>query len=67
MVLRILTNDNYIDVHPANVDVHDLMNAIDQGNTIAMDTEDGNVFVLNTINVIGIIVSKENDIPPIQQ
>lgn len=66
MVLRILTNDNYIDIHPTNVNVHTLMQAIDEGNTIALDTVEGNVFVLNTMNTIGIIVSKENEIPPIQ-
>lgn len=67
MKLRILTNDNFIDIEPINVDEDNLMQAIDEGNTIAMKTSDGNVFILNTINVVGIIVSHETNIPPISQ
>lgn len=64
MKMRILTNDNFIDID-ADVDESNLMQAIDEGNTIAMKTSDGNVFILNTINVVGIIISHETNIPPI--
>jgi len=64
--MRILTNDNFIDID-ADVDESNLMQAIDEGNTIAMKTSDGNIFILNTINVVGIIISHEMNIPPILQ
>jgi len=66
MKMRILTNDNFIDID-ADVDESNLMQAIDEGNTIAMKTSDGNIFILNTINVVGIIISHEMNIPPILQ
>ena len=66
MKMRILTNDNFIDID-ADVDESNLMQAIDEGNTIAMKTSDGNVFILNTVNVVGIIISHETNIPPISQ
>lgn len=65
MKLRILTNDNFIDIDVIGTNEDKLMEAIDAGNTIAMKTSDGNIFILNTINVVGIIVSHETNIPPI--
>ena len=68
MKLRIITNENYIDVCPADgIDVHELMRALDEGNTIAIDTIEGDIFVLNAMNAIGIFIIKEKEIPPITQ
>ena len=65
MKLRILTNENYIDVQPKNLTRQQLMEALDTGGSVAMDTVDGSIFILNTLNVMGIYIINDEDIPPI--
>ena len=41
------------------------MEALDTGGSVAMDTVDGSIFILNTLNVMGIYIINDEDIPPI--
>ncbi len=66
MKLRIYTIYNYLDIiTKINVDIKNIINQLEEGTTIMLEKEDGNIFILNNINVLAIEVVKEKDgIPP---
>lgn len=66
MVLRILTDTNYIDVEPIDISEQDILKAIDESNAVAMKLKDGTTFIMNTINIVGIKIISKEVIPPIQ-
>lgn len=55
MILRVLTNDNYLDVELKEpIDKERLIEAIDNSSTIMIDTKADTTFFINTINIIAI-------------
>lgn len=61
MKLRIYTIYNYIDIE-AKVDIktETLIEQLEEGNTVMIEKADGNIFILNNLNVLAIEI-----IPPI--
>lgn len=66
MKIRILTDNNFLDIEVKNISEELLMQALGEGNAVALTKEDGNTFILNTINVVAIEIFKDNDMPPIK-
>ncbi len=67
MKIRILTDQNFIDVETLNVFTEEkLLEGLEQGAVIALPLKEGNVFVLNSINVVAVEIIKEANPPPIQ-
>lgn len=55
MTLRILTDNNYLDVElKEQIDTEKLIEAIDNSSTIMVDTKQDTTFFINTINVVAI-------------
>ncbi len=55
MLLRILTDNNYLDVElKGQIDKEKLLDAIDNSSTIMVDTKQDTTFFINTINVVAI-------------
>lgn len=55
MILRILTDNNYLDVElKEQTDTEKLIEAIDNSSTIMVDTKQDTTFFINTINVVAI-------------
>lgn len=55
MILRILTDNNYLDVElKEQIDTEKLIEAIDNSSTIMVDTKQDTIFFINTINVVAI-------------
>lgn len=55
MILRILTDNNYLDVElKEQIDTEKLIEAIDNSSTIMVDTKQDTTFFINTINVMAI-------------
>ena len=55
MILRILTDNNYLDVElKEHIDTEKLIEAIDNSSTIMVDTKQDTTFFINTINVVAI-------------
>lgn len=55
MILRILTDNNYLDVElKEQIDTEKLIEAIDNSSTIMVDTKQDKTFFINTINVVAI-------------
>ncbi len=69
MKLRIYTIYNYLDIVTKNdIRIEDIVNQLEEGNTIKLEKEDGNIFILNNLNVLGIeIVNNSIEIPPISK
>lgn len=69
MNLRIYTIYNYLDITTKiDVDIKNITNQLEEGTTIMLEKEDGNIFILNNINVLAIeVVSEKDEIPPIQK
>lgn len=68
MKLRIYTIYNYLDITTKiDIDIKNITNQLEEGTTIILEKEDGNIFILNNINVLAIeVVSDKIEIPPIQ-
>lgn len=66
MKIRVLTDNNFIDIEIKEVSEETLLQALDDGNTVALTKADGNTFILNTLNVVAIEIFKDNSIPPIK-
>lgn len=68
MKLRIYTIYNYLDITTKiDIDIKNITNQLEEGTTIMLEKEDGNIFILNNINVLAIeVVSDKIEIPPIQ-
>lgn len=65
MILRVLTNDNYLDVELKEpIDKERLIEAIDNSSTIMIDTKADTTFFINTINIIAIEIIST---PPINK
>lgn len=65
MILRVLTNDNYLDVELKEpIDKERLIEAIDNSSTIMIDTKADTTFFINTINIIAIEIINT---PPINK
>lgn len=63
MKLRIYTIYNYIDLEAkANIDIKLITEQLEEGNTVIIEKTDGNVFILNNLNVLAIEI-----IPPISE
>lgn len=55
MILRILTDNNYLDVElKEQIDTEKLIEAIDNSSTIMVDTKQDTTFFINTINIVAI-------------
>lgn len=55
MILRILTDNNYLDVElKEQIDTEKLIEAIDNSSTIMVDTKQDTTIFINTINVVAI-------------
>ena len=55
MILRILTDNNYLDVElKEQIDTEKLIEAIDNSSTIMVDTKQDTTLFINTINVVAI-------------
>lgn len=55
MILRILTDNNYLDVElKEQIDTEKLIEAIDNSSTIMVETKQDTTFFINTINVVAI-------------
>ena len=55
MLLRILTDNNYLDVElKGQIDKEKLLDEIDNSSTIMVDTKQDTTFFINTINVVAI-------------
>ncbi len=69
MKLRIYTIYNYLDITTKiNININNITNQLEEGTTIMLEKEDGNIFILNNLNVLGIeIVSSKEEIPPIKK
>lgn len=63
MQLRVYTIYNYLDVEVKDdIDVSILINQLEEGNTIMLEKKDGNIFILNNLNVLAI---EKIESPPI--
>lgn len=61
MKLRIYTIYNYIDIEAkVNIKVEAILEQLEEGNTVMIEKVDGNIFILNNLNVLAIEI-----IPPI--
>jgi len=67
--LRIYTIYNYLDIVTKNdIRIEDIVSQLEEGNTIKLEKDDGNIFILNNLNVLGIeIVNNSAEIPPISK
>ncbi len=67
--LRIYTIYNYLDITTKiDIDINNITSQLEEGTTIMLEKEDGNIFILNNLNVLGIeILSSKEEIPPIQK
>lgn len=55
MILRVLTDNNYLDVElKSNIDTEKLIRAIDNSSTIMLETKQGTTIFINTINIVAI-------------
>lgn len=55
MQLRVYTIYNYLDVEVKDdIDVSIIINQLEEGNTIMLEKKDGNIFILNNLNVLAI-------------
>ena len=66
MKIRVLTDNNFLDIEVKDVSEEALLQALDDGNTVALTKADGNTFILNTLNIVAIEIFKDNSIPPIK-
>lgn len=63
MLLRVFTNDNYLDIDlKETFDIDRLIEAIDNSSTVLIETKRDTKFLLNTVNIIAIEII---NIPPI--
>lgn len=63
MQLRVYTIYNYLDVEVKDdIDVSIIINQLEEGNTIMLEKKDGNIFILNNLNVLAI---EKIESPPI--
>lgn len=61
MKLRIYTIYNYIDIEAkVDIKVEVILEQLEEGNTVMIEKADGNIFILNNLNVLAIEI-----IPPI--
>lgn len=61
MKLRIYTIYNYIDIEAkVDIKVETILEQLEEGNTVMIEKIDGNIFILNNLNVLAIEI-----IPPI--
>lgn len=60
MKIRVYTCDTYLDIDIKDITQELLLQNLEDGNTVVLTKTDGNIFILNMINVIAIEV-----IPPI--
>lgn len=61
MKLRIYTIYNYIDIEAkVDIKVEAILEQLEEGNTVMIEKIDGNIFILNNLNVLAIEI-----IPPI--
>lgn len=61
MKLRIYTIYNYIDIEAkVDIKVEAILEQLEEGNTVMIEKADGNIFILNNLNVLAIEI-----IPPI--
>lgn len=69
MKLRIYTIYNYLDITTKiDIDINNITSQLEEGTTIMLEKDDGNIFILNNLNVLGIeILSSKEEIPPIQK
>lgn len=64
MILRVLTDNNFLDVElKEKIDFDRLTEAIDNSSTIMVETKQETTFFINTINVVAIEII---NIPPIK-
>lgn len=62
MILRVLTDNNYLDVElKENIDTEKLIRAIDNSSTIMLETKQDTTIFINTINIVAIEII---NIPP---
>lgn len=67
MKLRIYTIYNYLDITiKQDIEIEMIVKQLEEGTTIMLEKEDGNIFILNNINVLAIEVVAESKIPPIK-
>lgn len=63
MQLRVYTIYNYLDVEVKDdIDVSIIIHQLEEGNTIMLEKKDGNIFILNNLNVLAI---EKIESPPI--
>lgn len=61
MKLRIYTIYNYMDIEAkVDIKVEAILEQLEEGNTVMIEKADGNIFILNNLNVLAIEI-----IPPI--
>ena len=48
------------------MEIEMIVKQLEEGTTIMLEKEDGNIFILNNINVLAIEVVAESKIPPIK-
>ena len=55
MRLRVYTIYNYLDVEVKDdIEVSIIIKQLEEGNTIMLEKKDGNIFILNNLNVLAI-------------
>lgn len=68
MKLRIYTIYNYMDITTKiDIDIKNIISQLEEGTTIMLEKDDGNIFILNNINVLAIeVINDKKEIPPIK-
>lgn len=57
---------NFMDiVLKDEIKIEDIVKQLDEGTTVMLEKEDGNIFILNNINVLALEIV--NNIPPISK
>ena len=65
MILRIMTESNYLDIElKERIKEEQLMQALDNMNTLMLSTKNDTVIFINPVNIIALEII---DIPPIQK
>mgnify|MGYP003288924061 CR=1 FL=1 len=50
-----------------DIDIKNIISQLEEGTTIMLEKDDGNIFILNNINVLAIeVINDKKEIPPIK-
>jgi len=61
MTIRVFTVDNFIDIELKSIiEPQTITEQLEEGNTVVLEESDGNIFILNNLNIVGIKIFKDS-------